>query len=59
MVAYQTIYSLYYKDFTIVIYKRNDMTSTIKHNYHYKALACVINYDHKCDATNWSVNLML
>ncbi len=35
------------------------MTSTIKLNYPHKALACVINYDHKCDATIWSVNLML
>ncbi len=31
------------------------MASTIKLNYDRKALASVINYDHKCDATIWSI----
>jgi hypothetical protein len=35
------------------------MASTLKLNYGDKALANVINYDHKCDAIIWRVNLML
>ncbi len=31
------------------------MASTIKLNYDPKALASVVNYDHKRDATIWSV----
>ncbi len=31
------------------------MASTIKFNYNRKALACVINYDCKCDTTIWSM----
>ncbi len=48
---------LYYKSFAIVIYDCNDMTSTIKLNYNCKALAIVVNYDRKCDATIWNINL--
>ncbi len=35
------------------------MVSTIELNYVCKALASVNNYDRKCDATIWSVNLTL
>ncbi len=35
------------------------MASTIKQNYDHRASASVINYDRKCDATIWSVNLSL
>jgi hypothetical protein len=31
------------------------MASTIKLKYDHKALASVVNFDHKCDATIWSV----
>ncbi len=48
----------YYKNFTIVIYDRNDMASALKLNYNCKALASGINYDRKCDATIWSINLI-
>jgi hypothetical protein len=50
---------LYYKSFTIVIYDRNDMASIIKLNYDRKTLASVVYYDHKHNATIWSVNLTL
>jgi hypothetical protein len=39
---------LYNESFTIVIYDCNDIASTIKLNYNCKALASVVNYDHKC-----------
>ncbi len=42
---------LYYKSSTIVTYNRNDMVGAIKLNYDRKALASVINYDRKRDAT--------
>jgi hypothetical protein len=46
-----------YKSFTVVIYDRNDTASTIKLNYDFKALAGVINYDLKWDATICWINL--
>ncbi len=54
---YFELSGLYYKSFTIVIYDCKDMVSIIKLNYDHKALACVVNYDRKHDATIWSVNL--
>jgi hypothetical protein len=33
------------------------MASAINLNYNHKAIASVVNYDCKCDATIWSVNL--
>ncbi len=35
------------------------MTSTIKQNCDHKVLASVVNYDDKCEATIWCVNLTL
>jgi len=49
--------ALYYRSFTIINYDRNDMDSNIKLNYDHKALASVVNYDRKRDATIWSINL--
>jgi hypothetical protein len=49
---------LHYKRFTIVVYDRNDMAGTIRLNYDRLTLASVVNYDHKRDATIWSINLM-
>ncbi len=45
--------------FTIIIYDHNDMSCTIKLNYDRKDLAGVVNYNRKCDATIWSVNLSI
>jgi len=46
---------VYYKSFTIVVYNCNDMDSTIKQNYSFKALSCVINYNCKFYAAIGSI----